>query len=354
MACEFPIHSLGCTGGTVAKTPIIDGLARNGIVYREARNQSPVCTPVRSTILTGQHVRMHGVTSNGIPLPADHQGLAHELKKVGYSTALIGTAHFEPHAAKDFFENLAAGKNSFGPHRGFDYMELSGYTGRAGRSLFHCPKWLAETNPEAVEGFHEYTSGGAPSAKGGGDTGASQVAYNPIRGDGRRALRPCRGPPSVAEPLGRSCTRRDQVRPPRRPPRQPARRPGSAAGEDCPGLKIDTLQGDRCRFLSAFWTGTALYSLWDGKAAWKGLLVDTAPDFTPFERALRSLQAAQSQPPRNDLERDGVIQRFEYTFELCWKSIRRVLLYMGRTDVSGSPRPLFRDALEEHFIQDSG
>jgi arylsulfatase A-like enzyme len=172
--------SLGCTGGTVAKTPIIDGLARNGIVYREARNQSPVCMPARSTILTGQHVRMHGVTSNGIPLPAEHPSLAHELKKAGYSTALIGKAHFEPHAAKDFFENLAAGKNSFGPHRGFDYMELSGHTGRAGRSLFHYPKWLAETHPEAVEGFHEYTSGGAPSAKGGGDTGAPQVAYNPI------------------------------------------------------------------------------------------------------------------------------------------------------------------------------
>ena len=75
-----------------------------------------------------------------------------------------------------------------------------------------------------------------------------------------------------------------------------------------------------------------------------------APDFTPFERALRSLQAAQVHPPRNELERDGVIQRFEYTFELCWKSIRRTLLFLGRTDVSGSPRPLFRDALEEHFI----
>ena len=48
----------------------------------------------------------------------------------------------------------------------------------------------------------------------------------------------------------------------------------------------------------------------------------------------------------------GVIQRFEYTFELCWKSIRRALLFLGRSDVSGSPRPLFRDALEEQFIQD--
>ncbi len=80
--------------------------------------------------------------------------------------------------------------------------------------------------------------------------------------------------------------------------------------------------------------------------------MSSLPDFTSLERALHSLQEAQLEPPRNDLERDGVIQRFEYTFELCWKSIRRALLFLGRSDVSGSPRPLFRDALEEQFIQD--
>jgi nucleotidyltransferase substrate binding protein (TIGR01987 family) len=74
-------------------------------------------------------------------------------------------------------------------------------------------------------------------------------------------------------------------------------------------------------------------------------------DFTPLERALQTLQDAQVRPPQNDLERDGVIQRFEYTFELCWKSIRKALLFLGRTEVSGSPKPLFRDAMEEHFIE---
>ena len=172
--------SLGCTGGTIAQTPVIDDLAQSGIIYHQARNQCPVCMPARSTILTGQYIRMHGVTSNGIPLPADHPSLAQELKAVGYSTALIGKAHFEPHAAKTFFENIAARENTYGPHRGFDHMELSGHTGRAGRSLFHYPKWLGEHHPDEVEGFHEYTSGGNPSALGGGDTGAPQVAHNPV------------------------------------------------------------------------------------------------------------------------------------------------------------------------------
>ena len=109
--------------------------------------------PARATILTGQHVRTHGVTSNGIPLPADHPSAAHELKRHGYKTALIGKAHFEPHAARDFFENVAAGQGSFGPHRGFDHMELAGHTGRAGRSLFQYPKWLAERDGYLVTAY---------------------------------------------------------------------------------------------------------------------------------------------------------------------------------------------------------
>src|SRR5580692_5748775 len=75
-------------------------------------------------------------------------------------------------------------------------------------------------------------------------------------------------------------------------------------------------------------------------------------DLSSYERALASLRAAFEAPPRSDLERDGAIQRFAYTFERCWKFIRRYLRAMGRAEVSASPRPLLRDALEEHLIDD--
>ena len=172
--------ALGCNGGTFARTPNIDGLAKAGINYAQARNQSTVCMPARSTILTGQYIRRHGVTSNGIALPAEQPSLAHLLKRAGYKTALLGKGHLEPHAAKTFFENLAANEGSTGPHRGFDHMELAGHSGRIARSVFHYAKWLNETHPDAVEGFHEYADKGAPSARPGGDTDAPQVALNPM------------------------------------------------------------------------------------------------------------------------------------------------------------------------------
>lgn len=58
-----------------------------------------------------------------------------------------------------------------------------------------------------------------------------------------------------------------------------------------------------------------------------------------------------SEAPANDLERDGTIQRFDFCFELSWKTLRSLLLKAGRSEVSGSPHPLFRDALQKGFIE---
>lgn len=74
-------------------------------------------------------------------------------------------------------------------------------------------------------------------------------------------------------------------------------------------------------------------------------------NFHALEKALQTLEEGLDLKPTSQLEKDGVIQRFEYTFELCWKSIRKILLALGRDEVSSSPKPLFRDALEEGLIQ---
>lgn len=175
--------AIGANGGRVARTPAVDALAAAGINYRRAHNQNVVCMPARSTMLTGQHVRSHGVTMNGIPLPEDGPDVARLLRAAGYRTALIGKAHFEPSSAPGgpYYENYAAGRGLAGPHRGFERMELCAHTGRAGRSLYHYPKWLAENHPGAAGGFHEYvTPEKTISCRRGGDTGAIQVWHNPI------------------------------------------------------------------------------------------------------------------------------------------------------------------------------
>jgi arylsulfatase A-like enzyme len=167
--------ALGCNGGTIARTPVADRLAAQGLNYRRAHNQNVVCMPARSTMLTGQYVRTHGVVANGIPLPVDAPSVAAWLhEKAGYRTALLGKAHFEP--AFDpkgrWRENTLGRDGSTGPHRGFEHLELAMHVPLG---QWHYSRWLRERFPDELKGFAPLLSGA-----GGGETGAPEVAYNPI------------------------------------------------------------------------------------------------------------------------------------------------------------------------------
>lgn len=55
-------------------------------------------------------------------------------------------------------------------------------------------------------------------------------------------------------------------------------------------------------------------------------------DFSSLGKALKSLQEAvelSKESPSDEIIRDAVIQRFEYTFELCWKHLKRYLEQEG-------------------------
>ena len=72
--------------------------------------------------------------------------------------------------------------------------------------------------------------------------------------------------------------------------------------------------------------------------------------FGVVDKAILSLKRALASPPQNDLERDGVIQRFEYTFELLWKTGKRFLNQSGLP--SASPRAVIRDLAAQGFLSD--
>ncbi len=74
-------------------------------------------------------------------------------------------------------------------------------------------------------------------------------------------------------------------------------------------------------------------------------MVSTAP----LQKALTSLEDILKQPI-NEYLRDGVIQRFEYTFELSWKLIKRYFDEIGRRDIPAGPKPLIREAGKENLI----
>ncbi len=175
--------TLGCNGGKIARTPVVDRLAAEGVRYDRAHPQSVVCMPSRSTILTGQHPTTHGVWMNGVPLPTDAPSVAEELRGAGFKTALIGKAHFEPFL--DPFLRFDENKNSrtdgtptSGSIRGFEYL-LSATHGPIGP--FHYARWLSTNHPEFVSGFFPVLDASLQvSGAGGGDSGGPQIKVNPI------------------------------------------------------------------------------------------------------------------------------------------------------------------------------
>lgn len=72
-------------------------------------------------------------------------------------------------------------------------------------------------------------------------------------------------------------------------------------------------------------------------------------DISSLIKALVSLEDALSQP-MDEYRRDGVIQRFEYTFELSWKTMKRLLKLEGIE--ASSPMQVLREAKLANIIED--
>jgi len=87
--------AMGCAGNRQVRTPAMDRLAAEGMMFRRAYANFPVCTPSRGTILTGRYALGHGAVANDVPLGEDAVTFAHVLGAAGYRTGYIGKWHLD-------------------------------------------------------------------------------------------------------------------------------------------------------------------------------------------------------------------------------------------------------------------
>ncbi len=80
--------AVGFDGNTRVKTPFLDSLAANGVVFTNAHAHNTVTLPSHANILTGLLPYQHGIRDNaGFELDAKHPTVAKFLRQHGYATA---------------------------------------------------------------------------------------------------------------------------------------------------------------------------------------------------------------------------------------------------------------------------
>ena len=86
--------ALGCYGNPATKAPHIDRLAAEGVVFDAAYTNSPLCTPARYCMMTGQLPSATRGYDNAAYLASTVPTFAHYARAAGYRTVLSGKMHF--------------------------------------------------------------------------------------------------------------------------------------------------------------------------------------------------------------------------------------------------------------------
>jgi arylsulfatase A-like enzyme/Flp pilus assembly protein TadD len=132
---------LGCYGYSKIKTPTLDSLAHDGIVFERAISQVPLTWPSHTAILTGTYPFQNGVQDfTGQPLDPLFRSVAQAFKKNGYRTGAVVSAY-----VLDRVWGLARGfdfyDDAFAPEE-FQKKDIGLVDRKAGESVSHAIRWL--------------------------------------------------------------------------------------------------------------------------------------------------------------------------------------------------------------------
>ena len=146
---DLRFDDFGAAGHPFARTPHLDRVVREGAQFKNFFAVTPLCSPSRANILTGQETRHHGILDNTERSPRSHAlpTFARSLKAAGYNTGFIGKWHMG---------------NDPTPRPGFDYwVAMKGQGEVADPELYEngrlarVPGYVTDIFTERAVGFIE-------------------------------------------------------------------------------------------------------------------------------------------------------------------------------------------------------
>jgi arylsulfatase A-like enzyme len=144
------------------QTPALDRLASEGTRYDRAYCANPVCSPSRSTMITGLYPAWHHCWTIGVKLPEDVPTVGDIFQDRGYFTTLIGKAHFQPLASQPGSESLECQptlrdldfwRGFHGPWYGFEHVEVGRMHADESHAGQHYAIWMEE---KGLENWRDY------------------------------------------------------------------------------------------------------------------------------------------------------------------------------------------------------
>ena len=132
---------LGCYGATDMKTPTLDALAGDGVVFERAISQVPLTWPSHAAILTGTYPFQNGVQDfTGQPLDPRFRSVAQIFKQQGYATGAVVSAFVLDRSwglarGFDFYDDAFSAE-------AFLHKDIGLVDRKAGESVTHAISWL--------------------------------------------------------------------------------------------------------------------------------------------------------------------------------------------------------------------
>ncbi len=134
---DFGWRDCSFMGSDFYETPHLDALASQGMVFTNAYSAAANCAPARASLLSGQYSPRHeiynvGTSRRGKPqfgklmhvpgtdtLKTTTKTWAHQIKKAGYQTAILGKWHLSDDPIPYGFDFNIAGSHSGSPPKGY-------------------------------------------------------------------------------------------------------------------------------------------------------------------------------------------------------------------------------------------
>lgn len=112
-ADQMHAFAMGCAGNVDIRTPNLDRLAADGMLFGNCYSTAPLCTPYRASLFTGRYCLQNGTLANNEPILPGERTLADAFADGGFEASYVGKWHLGASGSVAVPQDLRGGFRRF-------------------------------------------------------------------------------------------------------------------------------------------------------------------------------------------------------------------------------------------------